>query len=122
MTHILQSLTTGAALLLIFLTFSNSIKVNKKANLWLGIFFACVFLLSVDDLLVHQNIYRTYPHLYGFVPVFSLLLTPTLYLSIVHFVNPIENWTGHQTCCKKEIILCLINLGYGFFKFWNNLP
>ena len=114
MDFILQSLTTGAALLLTFLTFSNSIKVNKKANKWLGMFFSCVFLLSVDDLLVHENIYTDYPHLYGFVPVFSLLLTPTLYLSIVHFVNPIEKWTSAKLKHFAFVLFYLI-VSFSFF-------
>lgn len=88
----IQALNAGASLLLAFLTFSNASRVNKRANQWLGLFFACIFLLCLDDLLEYQKTYESYPHLIGLVEIVSLLLVPFLYLSVLHFVNPIEKW------------------------------
>lgn len=92
MSIILQSLSAGVALLLTYLTFYNANKVNQKANLYLGIFLICVFLLFLDDVFAYHSIYLKYPHFFGFVPVLALTLSPTLYLSVLHFVKPTEKW------------------------------
>jgi len=88
MLNIIESLSTGAALLLAFLCLLNINKRNVKANQWLGIFLIAVFLLFLDDLFLNENIYNQYPHLYGFVPVCLLFVIPSLFLSITFFTSP----------------------------------
>jgi len=105
---ILQSLSAGVALLLAFLTLTNVNGVNQKANFWLGIFLVCVFLLFLDDVFVGQNTYLHYPHLFGFVPILALLLTPTLYLSVLHFVNPQGKWKWSNLLHFLLLILYLM--------------
>lgn len=92
MLSIFQSLSAGATLLLIFLIFTNPKESNRKGNLWLGVFLLCVFFLMLDDLLLSTHLYHRYPHLIGFVPVFSLLAPSCLYFSISYFVIPNKKW------------------------------
>jgi AraC-like DNA-binding protein len=88
MLSLIFTLTCGFYLLLAFIVALNARKVNIKANKWLAL-----FLLSIGGIMLNTpfevlKLFERYPHLIGFGNIFLLLIAPTLYLSILYFVNP----------------------------------
>ncbi|MGB4960077.1 MAG: helix-turn-helix transcriptional regulator [Saprospiraceae bacterium] len=108
MKALIQIIGSGATLMLFFLILSNVNKSNKKANSWLSIHVACIFLLFFDDTLTKENLYAQLPHLYGIFPIASLLLTPTLYLSTYHYIRPDRGWNKAQLIHFTLLIIYLI--------------
>lgn len=88
MQHILESLTTGATLLLFFLVLTNPRKENIIANRWLAFFLICIFIVMLDDLLNAGNFYSRHPDFYGISAVTTFLIPPVFYLTIAFFTTP----------------------------------
>jgi AraC-like DNA-binding protein len=88
MLSLITTLTCGFYLLLAFIVALNPHKVNVKANKWLALFLFSVGLVMLDTPLLTLKLYERYPHLIGYSIIFVLLIAPTLYLSILYFVNP----------------------------------
>ncbi len=78
----------SSLLLLSFLSFTNPLKVNKRANVWFGISFALWSSFWIEEILILINIVNVDQSLF-LVIHFIQIFAPTLfYLSIVNFTNP----------------------------------
>ena len=118
MQFIITILSVGAALMFAFLLATNIITRNKLANRWLSLHSICIFFLCLDDVFTVQNIYTSYPYLYGFTPVFSLLLTPSLYFATKFYTNPAYQLNWKDSLHFLPLILfCFLN---GPFFLANN--
>lgn len=93
MYYLIQILGVGASLMLLFLTGTKfHRKKNKVANRWLSVHLFCIFLLFLDDIFTHENIYFNSPHCYGFMPIATLLLMPSLYFTTISYTKPQRGW------------------------------
>jgi AraC-like DNA-binding protein len=88
MLSLTTTLTCGFYLLLAFIVAFNPRKVNIKANKWLALFLYSLGGVMLDAPFTALKQYEHYPHLIGYHVIFILLIPPTLYLSILYFVNP----------------------------------
>ena len=88
MLSLIVTLTCGFYLLLAFIVALNTQKVNIKANKWLALFLLSVGGVMLNEPFIALKLYERYPHLIGYGKIFILLIAPTLYLSILYFVNP----------------------------------
>ncbi|MCB0375944.1 MAG: helix-turn-helix transcriptional regulator, partial [Sinomicrobium sp.] len=92
MLEILESLTTGAMLLLVFLIWTHPKGANRLANRWLSAFLASIFLMMLDDLFNAADLYRRFSNLIGLDALATFFVPPAFYLSILHFVTPRRRW------------------------------
>lgn len=74
--------------LLSILTLRNQNGANRKANNFLSLFFFAVFILFFDDLLFNSGLYQLYPFLFGIPIAAFFLLSPSLFLAVVFFIDP----------------------------------
>ena len=111
---VLQELNTllvisiyGALLLLSFLTLANPLKVNKKANFWLGIFFLLWSTFWLDEILwlsLGRIPGLCHSVLFSFLQYFTPIV---FYLSVLFFTNPDYRF---RTTDVKYLVLPLIFL------------
>lgn len=83
----ITNLIVGGLILLSFIKLSNALKVNRKANVYFGIFLLLWSTFWLDDILISEYLEE---NIYVFVITrFIQFLTPvTFYLSIIFYVNP----------------------------------
>ena len=82
----LYLLACGSVLVLVFLTSTNALRVNRLANTWLGVFLACFACVLLGRGLPAAAPY--YPNLLGWLELTRLAMAPAFYLSVVHFTAP----------------------------------
>lgn len=84
---IIMSITSGATFLLGFLLLAHSRKVNRIANLFLGLFVITLGLAIVEIPLFYQNMYLKHPNLFEMIGLIRFLTAPFLYSSILYFTS-----------------------------------
>ena len=77
----LYLLACGGVLVLAFLL--STLRVNRLANTWLGVFLACFACVLLD-----RGLPPNYPTLPGWLELTRLAMAPAFYLSVVHFTAP----------------------------------
>ena len=111
MLRILEELSSGAAFLLFFLLATNPRGVNRSANRWLSVFCFCLFVMTLDDLFINEQIYQRYPHFIGMEDVAAFLAAPAFFLAVDYFVSPHKTWQRrdylHFSLIFLEITLSL---------------
>lgn len=78
----------GSLVLLSLLEFTNPLKVNKKANIWFGIFLFLWSTFWLDEILlvVAGSELETYPRF--MIQIIQFFTPITFYFSVVFFTNP----------------------------------
>lgn len=94
MIEMLHALFAGTSLLLAFLIFTNTQKINIKANKWFSGFIFSVFLIAFLTVLDDWN--RAEDHF--LLAIISILtcfsIGPLFYFSISYFTNPNASWNN----------------------------
>lgn len=86
--YLIQILVFSSFLLLSFIILSNPLKVNKKANIWFGIFLFLWSTFWLDEILVLIKLNHISQITTSIISFFQFLTPIILYLSIVYFTNP----------------------------------
>ena len=89
---ILMGITSGAAFLLGFLLIAHLRKVNKIANLFLGLFVITLGLAFVEIPLFYQKMYLKHPNILEIIGLIRFLTAPFLYISISYFTSLSNNF------------------------------
>jgi AraC-like DNA-binding protein len=80
--------TSGASFLLSFLLFFHPLQQNVKANRWLGFFALIMGCAFVGTYLVFTEATISNHFLFKCLNSLQFLLAPSIYISILYFVNP----------------------------------
>ncbi len=92
----------GSLILLSFIILFNPLKVNRKANYWLGAFLFLWSTFWLDEILQYTGIYNVIQH-FSVVVNFIQFFTPVVfYISIFYFTNP--NFKFHSADFKYLIL------------------
>ena len=81
-------LNYGSLILLSFITLSNPLKVNRKANYWFGAFLFLWSTFWLDEILNYTGIYNVIQHFSGLVYLIQFFTPVVFYISIIYFTNP----------------------------------
>jgi AraC-like DNA-binding protein len=95
-------LNYGSLILLSFLTLSNPLKVNRKANYWFGSFLFLWSTFWLDEILNYTGIYNVTQHFSGLVYFIQFFTPVVFYISILYFTNP--NFKFHWAEIKYLIL------------------
>lgn len=99
----------GSLILFSFLTLSNPFKVNRKANIWFGIFLFLWSTFLLDEILPSFLLaFNTVPYITIFVKFFQFLLPAIFYFSIIFYTTPNYKFSTKD---YKHILLPTIFLG-----------
>ncbi|WP_130735134.1 AraC family transcriptional regulator [Flavobacterium sp. J27] len=96
MTKAIYALFAGTSLLLFFLVFTNTQKINIKANKWFSGFIACIFFIAFDNFLYEINILRDHFFLNLIDNFCCFSIAPIFYFSVVYFTNPEKKWNTND--------------------------
>ncbi|TPD70544.1 helix-turn-helix domain-containing protein [Flavobacterium microcysteis] len=105
----------GGFALLTMLVLFNPLKVNKKANIWLGLFLFLWGTFWVDealDILGIQTVSRSFSFVLSFLQFFTPL---TFYYSVVYFTNPTFSFSLKEAKHLPLAFLFLVLLSLSFF-------
>lgn len=89
---VITSLITGGLLLLAFLKLSNAIEVNKKANVYFGIFVLLWATFWLDEMMIPENTDQG-NYFVLLLRLVQFLVPVTFYLSIKFYTNPDFRYT-----------------------------
>jgi AraC-like DNA-binding protein len=79
---------SGASFLLSFLLFFHPLQQNVKANRWLSFFVFIIACAFIGTYMIKTETTISNSFLYKCLSSLQFLLAPTLYISILYFVNP----------------------------------
>jgi AraC-like DNA-binding protein len=79
---------SGASFLLSFLLFFHPLQQNVKANRWLSFFVFIITCAFIGTYMIKTETTISNSFLYKCLSSLQFLLAPTLYISILYFVNP----------------------------------
>ncbi len=115
MQFIIQIIGTGASLMLAFLLLTNYGNKNSFGNKWLSFHVMGIFTLFMDDIFSHENIYFSYPHTYGLVPIAALILIPSLYFATIFYTQPNYQYKKTDIFHFSPLLLyCILNITFYF--------
>lgn len=78
----------GAIILLSFLSFFNPLDVNKKANIWFGIFLLLLSTFWAEEILDFLSVNETKFYFLEIIHFIQFFTPLTFYLAVVNFTNP----------------------------------
>lgn len=78
----------GSLVFLSLLTFSNPLKVNKKANLWFGFFLLLWSTFWLDEVFSFTKVSEIEISSFPFIQFFQFLTPVVFYFSVLFFTNP----------------------------------
>jgi AraC-like DNA-binding protein len=88
MNNFLTAFLVGESFLLCFLLYFHPLKQNAKANKWLSLFAFVLGMIFVGNYLDDFGLSDSYPFIIKWFNSLHFLLAPSLYVSILYFVNP----------------------------------
>ena len=86
--HLIQILVFSSFVLLSFIMLSNPLKVNKKANIWFGVFLFLWATFWLDEIIILIKANELDKNVTLVIFFFQFLSPIVLYLCIVFFTNP----------------------------------
>ena len=103
--HFVQILVFSSLLLLSFITITNPLRVNKKANLWFGVTFLVWSTFWYEEILflTKTEPFGTIPHL--FISYLQFFVPICLYISVLYFSNPNYQFTSKN---RSTLVLPII--------------
>ena len=90
MNNFLLAFLVGESFLLCFLLFFHPLKQNAKANKWLSLFAFILGIAFIGNYLDDLSLSAKYSLIIKWLNSLQFLLAPSIYLSILYFVNPTE--------------------------------
>lgn len=93
---IINYFCVGSSLLLAFLLITNPQKVNKKANLWFGVFIFCIFWLLFGDVLIAKKLFPRNEYWIFLMNFPNFIIAPIFYLSVTYYINPTKKWSNRD--------------------------
>lgn len=88
MNNFLTAFLAGESFLLCFLLFFHPLKQNAKANKWLSFFAFIMGTAFIAGYIERVGLSESYPFVIKFINSLQFLLAPSIYISILYFVNP----------------------------------
>ncbi len=88
MNNFLSAFLVGESLLLCFLLYFHPLKQNAKANKWLSVFAFIMGTAFISSYLDKVGLSESYTFVLKFISSLQFLLAPSIYISILYFVNP----------------------------------
>ncbi|WP_426278380.1 helix-turn-helix domain-containing protein [Chryseobacterium sp. S-02] len=110
----------GSLVLLSLLKLSNPLKVNKKANLWFGIFLFLWSSFWLDEILFLVTDSTIEIHSLLFVRFIQFFTPITFYLSVLFYTNPVFKFKISDLKYVVLPVIFLISLlfiEFGFYEF-----
>jgi len=92
MVELLAVLFSGTSLLLTFLIWINSQKVNIKANRWFSVFIFCIFLISLESTFIALHIEFINDFIKNILGLTEFIIAPIFFLSVSYFIEPNRKW------------------------------
>ena len=96
MVKLLAVFFSGTSLLLTFLIWINSQKVNIKANRWFSVFIFCIFLISLESTFIALNIKFINDFLKNILGLTEFIIAPIFFLSVSYFIEPNRKWKNRD--------------------------
>lgn len=88
MDNFLSAFLVGESFLLSFLLYFHPLKENAKANKWLSLFAFVLGTFFAGNYLADNGLSKSYVSIVKLLNSLQFLLAPSLYISILYFVNP----------------------------------
>lgn len=88
MNTFLSAFLVGESFLLCFLLYFHPLKQNTKANKWLSLFAFILGTIFVGNYLDENGLTNSYTFIIKWLNSLHFLLAPSIYISILYFVNP----------------------------------
>jgi AraC-like DNA-binding protein len=88
MDNFLTAFLVGESFLLCFLLYFHPLKQNAKANKWLSVFAFIMGTAFISSYLDKVGLSESYTFVIKFISSLQFLLAPSIYISILYFVNP----------------------------------
>jgi hypothetical protein len=106
MNKFLTAFLVGESFLLCFLLYLHPQKQNAKANKWLSVFAFIMGTAFISSYLDKVGLSESYTFVIKFISSLQFLLAPSIYISILYFVNPtskfkIRYWLHFLSLCQK---------------------
>ena len=107
----------GSLILLSFLNFINPLKVNKRANFWLGVSFLLWSTFWIEEITSIANIIEINNYFIIFIRFIQFFTPLVFYLSVIYFTNPDYKFQRSDIKHTLLTLLYLIVLLMQFFNF-----
>ena len=88
MNNFLTAFLVGESFLFCFLLYFHPLKQNAKANKWLSLFAFILGTIFVGNYLDENGLSGSYNFIVKWLNSLEFLLAPSIYISILYFVNP----------------------------------
>jgi AraC-like DNA-binding protein len=88
MNNFLTAFLVGESFLLCILLYFHPLKQNTKANKWLSVFAFIMGTAFISSYLDKVGLSESYTFVIKFISSLQFLLAPSIYISILYFVNP----------------------------------
>ncbi len=107
--QIIITFIVGGLVLLSFLKIGNAVKVNRKGNLYFGLFTLLWSTFWLDEMIIPPPLYND-GFIFITVKFLQFLVALVFYLSVRFYTGPGEKFTGKDTCFLIIPLLFLVLL------------
>ncbi len=120
MGQVVIMLIFGSLITLSFLKFANPLKVNKRANFWLGVTFLIWASFWMEEVLLLADIKAASGNIVLFVRFVQFLSPPIFFFSVIFFTNPLYKFSLKDLKYTILPVIYFVFISIEYYGDWRN--
>ncbi|OFY43488.1 MAG: quinolinate synthetase [Bacteroidetes bacterium GWF2_40_14] len=120
MDQIVIMLIFGSLITLSFLKFTNPLKVNKRANFWLGVTFLIWASFWMEEVLLLADIKAASGNIVLVVRLIQFLSPPIFFFSVIFFTNPLYKFGFKDLKYTILPVVYFVIISIEYYGDWKN--